>query len=702
MKLDPLTLSFSLAIIYFVASCALLLAAKRIKTFSGISHWGIGALFLSVGFFEFFLRQYSPIENLVILLSNIFQLIGFVFLYEGTIRFFGHKKRSLWFLILALVYIPLISYFTLIDDNLKMRIVIFSVLFAVYYAFIAHVFFKAQNNQGRFVALYIAYTLVAMSVMLLLRGFVVAYSSVNISFKAGNLINSGVFIVGIVVTLFFAYGLVVLISQRLHDKLSGSVNHFKLIFETIPDPISISEKDTGKIIDVNAGFEKISGYTASEIVGKIPLEIGLWKDENQRELFFKQIHENGYCYNFETVFNNKHGEEIIAQFSAVVFNSDGHEFLLSVAHVITEMRKAEAESLVLKSAVEQSPVSIIITDEKGIIQYVNPWFTQVTGYRFDEVVGKNPRILKSGNMSKSFYANMWSTIRAGGKWHGEFENIKKNGELFWESASISGLKNEQNAVTHFVAVKEDITQQKLFQEEVRLKNEQLNELNAQKDRLFSIISHDLKGPFNGFLGLTNLMADDAELLSKDEMVEIAGGIRKSAFNVFDLLNNLLDWSRNQQGLIPFRPEKINVSEILDECIEGLDGIAANKNISLQLSVAGNLECYGDENMIKTIIRNLISNALKFTPRGGSVYVEVVEQDSDVQFCVADTGIGMSGEMLSKLFRVDEKINRPGTEKEPSTGLGLIICYDFVKKHNGKIWAESQPEKGTRFFFTIPV
>jgi PAS domain S-box-containing protein len=706
MQFDPLTLSFTLALIYLVSAIALLLVAKRIKTFSGIAYWGLGALCASIGFTGFVLRQYGELETVVIFISNVFQLIGFVFLYEGTFRFFEHKKRSIPFLVLITSFIPLMYYYDFIDNDLRMRVLIFALSFSAYFGFIASMFLKARKGQGKSAAVFIGSALVFVSVILLLRFFVVLFTGVNVEFESGNLVNSALFIAGIIITLFFAYGLALLVSQRLNDKLTGSMNHFKLIFETIPDPIAISEKDTGKIVDVNGGFVKLSGYQPHEIIGGIPLEIGLWKDESQRRVFFREIEEKGYCYNFETTFKNKEDEDIIALFSGVVFNNEGRDYLLSVTHVITEMRKIEEEALVLKSAVEQSPTSIVITDSDGLIKYVNPWFTKVTGYTFNEVVGENPRVLKSGNMTKSFYTEMWQTIQEGKEWHGEFENRKKNGEIFWESASVSGLKNDNGEVTHFVAVKEDITQRKIFDEEVRIKNQQLNELNAQKDRLFSIISHDLRGPFNGFLGLTNLMAEDAENMTKDEMVDIAAGIRKSASNVFELLNNLLDWSRNQQGLIPFRPEKINISDILDDCLEGIEGVAGNKDIQIKRSVADDLFCSGDENMIKTIIRNLVSNALKFTQRGGKVQVDVVEANGFVKFSIADNGIGMSNEILDKLFIINQKINRSGTENEPSTGLGLIICYDFVKKHGGEIWAESDPDgksggKGTTFYFTMP-
>jgi PAS domain S-box-containing protein len=540
-----------------------------------------------------------------------------------------------------------------------------------------------------------------MSLMLFLRFLVVAVSDVDVTFTPSSIVNIVILMTGMLVTLFFAYGLAILISQRLNDELKVSRNHFRLIFDVIPSPIAITEKQSGKIVDVNQEFLRTMGYQRNEVLGEYPLRLGLWKEKTQRDAFFNEINKNGHCYNFETTFKNKEGVEVVALFSGIAYESNGYELLLSVANDVTAVRRAEEEAQVLKRAVEQSPASIVVTNAQGKIIYVNPWFTNISGYTFEEVYGKNPNVLQSGNMPAEFYKDMWTTIMKGKEWHGEFENRKKNGEIFWESASISGVKNDKGEMTHFVAVKEDITQSKIFSEELRLKNQQLNELNAHKDRLFSIISHDLRGPFNGFLGLTNLMADDAESMSKDEIVEIAAGIRKSAHTVFELLNNLLDWSRSQQGLIPFHPETVNVNFLLNDCFENLAGIASNKNIELVREIDGDVNCRADVNMLKTCVRNLVSNALKFTKRGGKIIIRVQSENEKVRFSIIDNGIGMSEDIVDSLFDISKKINRAGTENEPSSGLGLIICHDFVKRNGGEIWAESNEGEGTAFHFTMP-
>ncbi|MBN1768831.1 MAG: PAS domain S-box protein [Prolixibacteraceae bacterium] len=633
--------------------------------------------------------------------SNIFQLAGIIFLYEGTRRFFKYSKRNFFFYGVALLFVLLMVYFTLFNNNIEARVLAYAFSFSFFYASIGVTFFRSQKGQGRETAVFIGLTLMFMSLMLLLRFLVVAFSDVDITFTPSSIVNVVILMVGMLVTLFFAYGLALLISQRLNDELKTSRNHFRLIFDMIPNPIAITEKISGKIIDVNEEFLRTMGYQRNEVLGEIPLKLGLWKDKTQREAFFNEINAKGHCYNFETTFKSKDDNDVVALFSGVAYQSNNHELLLSVANDITGLRRIEEEAHVLKRAVEQSPASILVTNSRGEIIYVNPWFTNISGYTFDEVNGKNPNVLQSGNMPADFYKDMWSTILKGKEWHGEFENRKKSGEIFWESASISGVTNDKGEITHFVAVKEDITQQKIFREELRLKNEQLNELNAQKDRLFSIISHDLRGPFNGFLGLTNLMADDAESMSKDEMVEIASGIRKSASTVFELLNNLLDWSRSQQGLIPFHPETVNINFLLNDCFENLTGIASNKNIELVRQNGDDINCFADVNMLKTIVRNLVSNALKFTKRGGKITVRVQNENEKVRFSIIDNGIGMSKDIVDGLFYISKKINRVGTDNEPSSGLGLIICYDFVKRNGGEIWAESIEGEGTAFHFTMP-
>ena len=244
----------------------------------------------------------------------------------------------------------------------------------------------------------------------------------------------------------------------------------------------------------------------------------------------------------------------------------------------------------------------------------------------------------------------------------------------------------------------EITRQK---EEILAKNEELSKSNSEKDKFFSIIAHDLRGPFNGFLGLTQIMAEELATLTHEELQVMANSLEKSASNFFRLLENLLNWARSQQGLIPFNPRVIRLLPIVDESIAIILEQAKIKKIEIGRSVPDDLTVFADSNMLQTIIRNLVSNALKFTPKGGKVTLSAkLAVDNFVEIAISDTGIGMSQEIVEQLFRLDIQTSRRGTEGEPSTGLGLLLCKEFIEKNGGKIWVESEEGVGSTFYFTI--
>jgi PAS domain S-box-containing protein len=261
----------------------------------------------------------------------------------------------------------------------------------------------------------------------------------------------------------------------------------------------------------------------------------------------------------------------------------------------------------------------------------------------------------------------------------------------------SGTKQE------YMGVIIDIDDRKRAELEIAHKNGQLNRLNAEKDKLFSIISHDLRSPVSGFFGLTTLLVDELSEMNTGQVREIAIALNNSASKVNDLLNDLLEWSLLQRGMTVFKPVSIQIREVSDECILLLVEQARLKNIELQNKIPSDRQIVADNHMLQIVLRNLLTNALKFTPKGGRVTLSLVEENTRfARISISDTGIGMSPELMAKLFIVNEKTSRKGTEGEPSSGLGLILCKEFVEKQNGKIWAESQDGKGSTFSFTVPL
>lgn len=238
-------------------------------------------------------------------------------------------------------------------------------------------------------------------------------------------------------------------------------------------------------------------------------------------------------------------------------------------------------------------------------------------------------------------------------------------------------------------------------ENLRRNEDRLKQINIEKDKFFSIIAHDIKSPFSAFLGLTEIMADDFDHFTLKEIQSFILTMRNSASNLYRLLENLLEWSRIQRGITEFNPKSVALSGVVNESFELLQQAAAKKDIEIVHHIPENFKVYADIHMLETILRNLTSNALKFTPKGGKITISAISENKASIIIVKDTGIGMSPQMIADLFRIDANTSRPGTDNEPSTGLGLILCKEFVEKHGGKIWAVSEETKGSQFFINLP-
>ncbi|MEI6574949.1 MAG: response regulator [Bacteroidota bacterium] len=248
------------------------------------------------------------------------------------------------------------------------------------------------------------------------------------------------------------------------------------------------------------------------------------------------------------------------------------------------------------------------------------------------------------------------------------------------------------------------THLKLYQQSKKLKeqSEELQKLNASKDKFFSIIAHDLRGPLGGFMGLSEILIDDSQLLSSEQKQKMSVVLSHSARNIYNLLENLLEWSQMQHSHTTCKLEKIDLKNLVIDCLKLLDESRRNKGINITMNINQNHELYADSNMIQSLVRNLLSNAIKFTPQDGNVIISAsLSENNTSVITVKDDGIGMNKEMIATLFHIDSKSSRPGTAGEPSTGLGLMLCKDFVEKHGGELWVEGEEGNGSVFFFSIP-
>jgi signal transduction histidine kinase len=231
-------------------------------------------------------------------------------------------------------------------------------------------------------------------------------------------------------------------------------------------------------------------------------------------------------------------------------------------------------------------------------------------------------------------------------------------------------------------------------------NVELEKLNIDKDRFISILGHDLKNPFNNILGYSELLKEEIRNLSTDKIEDIAKNINNSAQIIYKLLEDILIWAKTQQGKIPFKPQNLSFKDICNNTIEILNPVARSKNIAINCLSADNLIVFADNDMLKTVLRNLVSNAIKFTNTGGAIYINAKHNSDNVTISVSDNGVGISPDSLSKLFNMSEVLTTKGTAGETGTGLGLMLCKEFVEKHGGTIWVESEEGKGSTFYFIL--
>ncbi|NTW25322.1 MAG: PAS domain-containing sensor histidine kinase, partial [Lentimicrobium sp.] len=279
--------------------------------------------------------------------------------------------------------------------------------------------------------------------------------------------------------------------------------------------------------------------------------------------------------------------------------------------------------------------------------------------------------------------------------------ITNNKQIIWADAQVSIVRDKDEKFMYFLVMINNITGYKQAEAEIISKNEQLEKLNSEKDKFFSIIAHDLRSPFNTFLGFTEMMAEELNTMTLNEIRKIAIEMNHSAANLYHLLENLLEWSMLQRGVKLFNPRVMELGKIIEENLTPILDMIRKKSIKMTIDIPESLSLTADENMIGTVIRNLLSNAVKFTPRGGRVSLRASEvNETTIELIIQDTGIGMDEKMKNSLFDLGSQNNRKGTEGEMSTGLGLLLCKEFIEKHGGNIKVESITEKGSTFFITL--
>ena len=366
-----------------------------------------------------------------------------------------------------------------------------------------------------------------------------------------------------------------------------------------------------------------------------------------------------------------------------------------------KQKQTEEFNQKLSKAVEQSPAAIVITDTEGTIEYVNPKFTKITGYASQEALGQNPKILKSGEHDEAFYKELWDTVLSGKEWNGEFHNKKKNGELYWENALISPIFNDAGEITHLIGVKEDITEKKKMVAELISAKDKAEESDRLKTAFLQNMSHEIRTPLNGILGFADLLTSD--IIDINETKTYAEYIRTSGNRLLSLINNILDLSRIEAGSVSVRPKPFLINRLMKEAWQLFQMEAKKKGIRFKYHLPLKDDesiLVSDENKINQVIINLLGNAFKFTGSGSIDFGYKISGDK-LLFWVTDTGRGIAPEHQERIFERFYQADMSISRDFEGAGLGLPISKGLIELLGGKMWLESQVDKGTSFYFTIP-
>ena len=493
--------------------------------------------------------------------------------------------------------------------------------------------------------------------------------------------------------------------KRAEEAISNERTLLRTIIDLIPDAIYVKGSDGRKIL-ANLKEVALSGKNSEdEVIGKTDEELFPDREERNFEEEDQLVLESGKSIiDIEGKLLDKNGHLRWLLGSKVPLRNVQGEIIgiVGLNHDITERKHTEEELLKLSRAVEQSPTAVIITNPKGDIEYVNNKFCEVTGYSKEEAIGQNPRVLKSGHQDQDFYKKLWATILSGKEWKGEFRNKKKNGELYWESALISPLVNKDEEITHFVAVKEDVTEKRKMIEELITAKEKAEEMNRLKSNFLANMSHELRTPLNGILGYSEVLVSQLDSPVQTEMAE---GIYQSGKRLSETLNFILDLSEAETNSIEVIAKDIAVVPLAKNSISLCSNDATKKNLQMETIIKDeNILAHLDEHLFGRIIYSLIDNAIKFTD-SGKISIEIgteINSEQDWMYIkIKDTGIGIPENKINLIWDEFRQVSEGLNRSYEGAGLGLTISKKAVELMHGVITVESELGVGSIFTVKFP-
>ncbi len=478
---------------------------------------------------------------------------------------------------------------------------------------------------------------------------------------------------------------------------------YRAVVENASDAIFVYDDD-GNFLDVNRAACAERGFASHEVLAMNVTDVLAGVDPKLAADLRRRA-ADGEAVMAESRHRRKDGSEFPVEIHLSSYVDEaGRRRFVSIARDVTARLEAEDRLRVLSRAVEQNTNAIFITDLDARIEYVNAKFTELTGYQPPEVLGRGADILKSGDTPDAVYAELWRTVLSGREWKGEMKDRRKDGRLFWAQVSIMPVADHRGRISHFVAMHQDVTAQRMAQDAMRDARDQAEVASRAKTELLATMSHELRTPLNAVIGyaealLMGLFGDMADPRQR----EYLGDIRASGEHLLTLINDILDVSAIEAGKVELREQDVDLAVLTESAIRLVRPRAERGRVHVDNRLESrSVVLRGDERRLKQVLLNLLSNAVKFTPEGGQVEVSARQAaGGDLVLAVADTGIGMDpgeiGKAMSLFGQLDSGLDR----RYEGTGLGLPLVKGLVDLHGGQLEITSAKWQGTTISLTFP-
>jgi two-component system, sensor histidine kinase and response regulator len=497
-------------------------------------------------------------------------------------------------------------------------------------------------------------------------------------------------------------------SYRAQEKLRIQEERFRLLVETIEEVFWIHDLKNNKLLYISPKYETLYGRSL-ESLSRSPgsfLKVVHPDDRDKVKNSYKKINK-GIGLDLEYRIISEQGEIKFLWSRSVVITDKKNKPSLSIGTAldITERKNAQQEKDLLAAIIENLEDQAVIKDSDLRIIASNPANTRAAGKKSpDELIGKTDmEIYGDFEHVRQYMEDDQKALelKKGETLASDQVFIYPDGKQIRSQVKKFPVFDKNEKLIAVAAISREIKERKTEEKNMQQSETELREANAAKDKFFSIIAHDLRNPFNSILGFSDLLLKHYESYDQEEVLTFITMINEASWQAHNLLENLLNWSRSQTGRIQFDPTGIDVASIIESAFKLYEGNSSEKNLDMVCKVKKGCLVYGDLNMVATIIRNLISNAIKFTRPRGKITVYSRNRAGMVDILVEDSGVGIPKDMLEKLFRIDENVTRSGTANEEGTGLGLVLCQEFAEKNKGSIKLSSKEGKGTIITLTLP-